>query len=105
MSVPTLPWHVKEPYQGCDDKRMNYSIWDEDGNLVTEACAADDDEAREVCVAIVNAVNRTGPAECYTCGLPAVCFGSYEDELHPVFACDDCCGHGNEDGRCEPVTA
>lgn len=36
---------------------------------------------------------------CHTCGNVATCFGSYE--MHsPAFACDTCCGHGNEDGWC-----
>lgn len=36
------------------------------------------------------------------CGKPATCYGSYEGRPQ-YFACDDCCGHGQEDGRCEPV--
>lgn len=33
------------------------------------------------------------------CGNEATCVGSYEDQpLGP--ACDDCCGHGCEDGQC-----
>ncbi len=36
---------------------------------------------------------------------PAICFGCYEDcDLDPIeFACDECCGHGNEDGWCSPL--
>lgn len=36
---------------------------------------------------------------------PATCFGVYEVELDaaPSFCCDDCCGHGNEDGWCKPI--
>ena len=38
-------------------------------------------------------------ARCLHCGKPAVCHGSYEGQ--PVsYACDECCGHGNEDGWC-----
>ncbi len=41
------------------------------------------------------------PAQvCATCGKPATCYGSYEG-LAPSFACDVCCGHGNEDGHCD----
>ncbi len=40
--------------------------------------------------------------ECEICGKPATCYGEYEGEA-PRHACDDCCGHGNEDGHCEPV--
>jgi hypothetical protein len=32
----------------------------------------------------------------------ATCFGSYESDTH-AYACDDCCGHGNEDGHCAPI--
>jgi hypothetical protein len=38
---------------------------------------------------------------CYSCHHVATCYGSYEDES-PVYACDTCCGHGNEDGWCGP---
>lgn len=35
---------------------------------------------------------------------PATCFGVYEDVEQPItVACDDCCGHGNEDGWCRPI--
>lgn len=43
---------------------------------------------------------------CLHCGAPAYCFGSYESHSGTVprtYACDDCCGHGCEDGHCEPV--
>lgn len=36
---------------------------------------------------------------CEYCGEPATCFGAYEGSA-PAYACDECCGHGNEDGRC-----
>ncbi len=36
---------------------------------------------------------------CYACKKPATCVGQCEDsELE--FCCDECCGHGNEDGWC-----
>lgn len=31
---------------------------------------------------------------------PAVCLGQYDNMLEPDYACDTCCGHGCEDGRC-----
>jgi len=31
------------------------------------------------------------------------CVGRYEDDGPPEAACDECCGHGNEDGQCVPV--
>lgn len=39
---------------------------------------------------------------CANCGKPATCYGAYEDQNH-AYACDDCCGHGNEDGHCYPI--
>lgn len=39
------------------------------------------------------------------CGRDAACFGAYEGVTEKTYACDGCCGHGNEDGRCEPVDA
>ncbi len=43
-------------------------------------------------------------ARCAGCGQTATCYGAYEG-APSSYACDDCCGHGCEDGRCEPVTA
>lgn len=100
-SVRPLPFAVHEPYDGCDGKRMQYSVWDDDGNLVCE-CEGED-EGREEAILIATAVNRAGPRVCVGCGAPATCFGSYETELTPGYACDGCCGHGNENGCCEPV--
>ena len=42
---------------------------------------------------------------CAVCGNRATCRGVYEPPMDraPAFACDTCCGHGNEDGWCEPV--
>lgn len=43
-------------------------------------------------------------AQCYVCGAPATCYGHYEEGETPVdWACDTCCGHGNEDGWCLPA--
>lgn len=38
-------------------------------------------------------------AKCDHCGAQATCWGQYEGRP-PCFACDQCCGHGCEDGRC-----
>jgi hypothetical protein len=51
---------------------------------------------------------EAGPVEdidgaCYACGEPATCHGRYEGHGSVQFACDECCGHGCEDGWCEPV--
>lgn len=41
---------------------------------------------------------------CSSCQLDATCIGNYEGDVGGArFACDHCCGHGNEDGHCEPV--
>lgn len=49
---------------------------------------------------------KRGQAErrnhCYHCGIQATCYGRYGN-VFPCYCCDDCCGHGNEDGHCEPV--
>lgn len=39
------------------------------------------------------------------CGAVATCFGLYEsdEEEDWAYACDACCGHGNEDGTCESI--
>ena len=36
---------------------------------------------------------------CHVCGGEATCYGKYDDSPWD-FACDSCCGHGNEDGIC-----
>lgn len=38
---------------------------------------------------------------CNTCKRPATCKGAYEGQAEETYSCDDCCGHGNEDGHCE----
>ncbi len=43
--------------------------------------------------------------KCIHCGNPASCVGKYDNMDGYEPACDDCCGHGNEDGHCEQVTA
>ena len=46
-----------------------------------------------------------GDPRCAFCRAPATCFGEYEtcDGSGEGFACDECCGCGNEDGWCEPL--
>jgi len=34
---------------------------------------------------------------------PATCFGRYENAEEGSYACDDCCGHGCEDGECHAL--
>lgn len=103
MTAHPLPWYAMGPYDGCDGRMNGYTVWDADGGLICE-CTGEDDGHDEA-VAIAEAMNRAGPRVCQDCGKPATCFGSYEDELHPAYACDACCGHGCEDGHCEPVEA
>lgn len=40
---------------------------------------------------------------CHICEKPAVCIGQYDNMERPLPACGECCGHGNEDGWCEPL--
>lgn len=75
-----------------------------DANGVAVAVCAPSDLGRETAIEICRSINLAGPKVCANCGKPAACFGSYEDDLHPAYACDECCGHGNEDGHCEPVS-
>lgn len=42
------------------------------------------------------------PPRCEWCDKPATCHGAYEG-LAAGFACDECCGHGCEDGFCYPI--
>jgi hypothetical protein len=40
-------------------------------------------------------------SKCAHCGsLEVACVGAYESMPHPEPACNECCGHGCEDGRC-----
>lgn len=36
---------------------------------------------------------------CAICDRPATCYGSHEGH-EPHYSCDNCCGHGCEDGWC-----
>lgn len=40
---------------------------------------------------------------CWECGQPATCLGKYEAMTGWYYACDSCCGHGCEDGKCYPL--
>jgi len=33
----------------------------------------------------------------------ATCIGAYEGETRQTPGCDECCGHGNEDGACVSI--
>jgi hypothetical protein len=43
------------------------------------------------------------PLVCHICGKTATCHGTYQGTTG--YSCDDCCGHGCEDGHCEPIAA
>ena len=40
---------------------------------------------------------------CAFCVNDAACFGYGEGQRRKEYACNDCCGHGCEDGKCIPV--
>lgn len=40
---------------------------------------------------------------CDICEKPAACVGKYDADSYSP-ACDECCGHGNEDGHCVRCT-
>jgi hypothetical protein len=107
-----LPWYVDPPHDfvkthpaDCSEvlkHHAQHTVCDAFDEVVCECNG--EDEGHAEAVAICMAVNRAGPQVC-ECGKRATCFGSYESDLRPAYACDDCCGHGNEDGHCEPVPA
>lgn len=41
---------------------------------------------------------------CYVCGALATCVGAYEGSRYEQFGCDEHCGHGCEDGHCDPIS-
>lgn len=86
MSERQLPWHAKR-----DNITRQFIVEDDEGHRVAECYGGDDNDGREEAVAICEAINRQGDRICHNCGEPA-------------YACDECCGHGNEDGHCEPVS-
>lgn len=81
-----------------------------------KAKRADDDAVREVAAEVRREDEERiagleekialylSAARCLHCGKPATCVGEYETSgERNDFACDDCCGHGCEDGDCEPL--
>lgn len=63
------------------------------GSISAQLC----DATRELDAA--RAALRDVAPRCGVCGALAACFGSYEGERES-YACNNCCGHGNEDGHC-----
>jgi hypothetical protein len=80
------------------------------------ACGADEAKLAEVeqaCMALSLAVDgyrqKAAAAEqthpkCVMCGKLAACLGSYESDDCWEYSCNECCGHGNEDGVCFPLS-
>lgn len=48
------------------------------------------------------ACGKSLPYRCDHCGDKAACYGTYEG--HTGYSCDECCGHGCEDGHCDPIS-
>lgn len=82
-SAANAPAELRSPY--------------DDGVLATArgALAALESASREPVVVPV--------CEHCDCGKPATCIGRYETMTEPAYACDECCGHGCEDGECYPL--
>lgn len=95
--------------------KQGYDLLDMNWEKHHEACmkpiraAAVGDEGATI-PEIVGAINRSnqavtalfGERKCAHCGKDPTCFGSYEGSEY-AYACDECCGHACEDGRCVPV--
>ena len=78
---------------------------DNDANSLARRLAADlaaEKSANEELHKRLGDLLDAGPV-CATCGKPATCIGAYEGSTVDEYACDDCCGHGNEDGHCRPL--
>ncbi len=56
-------------------------------------------EHRNKAIEMLKALSGGSPI-CDFCGATATCLGAYESDENLGFACDTCCGHGNEDGWC-----
>lgn len=126
---PTIPETV-EPWIGATvyDEHGTWLVCRPDwmdvlsGNTVAVQCRRDPDEGKRV--ASITSVSFSeerfweflrrsekawllpsgGPGCCAPTCEGATCYGVYEDPTQPVaFACDGCCGHGNEDGWCRPL--
>lgn len=65
------------------------------------ASGAESDRLR---AALAMVIARGGAIRCECCGRPATCVGDYEMS-GIALGCDECCGHGNEDGWCERIAA
>lgn len=97
--------HEAEGVDGrpCPEGSETAVRWGLYGALVSaKSSDASLDAACTFLARVVEIQMATSPRLCATCGQPATCFGAYEEATTPTFACDECCGHGNEDGWCGP---
>lgn len=86
-----LPWRIEDDW--------TREVTAKDGTIIAK-CMTHARAAAIIATAEKIRAELDAPM-CDTCGKPATCGGSYEHER--AYACDDCCGHGGEDGHCEPV--
>ena len=86
-----LPWRIEDDW--------TREVTAKDGTIIAK-CMTHARAAAIIATAEKIRAELDAPM-CDTCGKPATCGGEYEGEAG--HACDDCCGHGNEDGHCEPV--
>jgi hypothetical protein len=102
-----LPWAVNRAHddwgeeKGIPERRTPTQLVDANGVLICEFTSFDAEDGALEALAICTAINRAGAKICSSCGAKATCFGAYENGTQPAYACDDCCGHGCEDGYCE----
>lgn len=79
----------------------NYEPWDTADQEAWEAAARAVLAMREKPKALPTEAFDPTVVHCSTCERPATCYGTYEGVTG--YACDTCCGHGNEDGHCTPM--
>lgn len=89
-----LPWRVEQDW--------THEVTAADGTVIAK-CMTHTRAAAIIALAESIDADHRKPA-CVYCGAPPACRSASEGDA-PVLACDDCCGHGGEDGHCEPVDA
>lgn len=80
---------------------------DEGIDRLNDRLSADDERHDEESAAAKRTITALaeGNLVCSMCGKPATCVGYGEGPEHMGLGCDECCGHGNEDGWCIPLAA
>lgn len=84
-------------YVGTDGtaKYIHAPDWDKDGGAdICEECANEERPESPISDSAIDF------PPCHGCGKRATCFGTYGGLTG--YSCDKCCGHGCEDGRCDP---